>query len=301
MAAPHYLRIVSFVFLLTSDVGVLGRALDSPGFRLQSAQTADGSSRQVLRTDRETRWRRAAARCAELGGPWMENMQQAPRDGSTVLQLRVRPFSPGALRGLVFPGKSLFSFIRRVYRCCKEGGGCRSVKGIQGRLRGDAGVEFVLTREILAMTVRRAELHLQLSNPQHLNITPIIPFMVKHNFPTRYSLISLGDAVELKVDLLFLLQNLQDAAAGGGGGDGHSLVNMHLGRLISNEELTGGKTSLRILQDTDGQMWDDGVDNGLLALDVGLILGCSRAGSAVPCGSGGVHLAHAPFMAFYYG
>lgn len=49
----------------------------------------------------------------------------------------------------------------------------------------DADVEFVLTREILSLAVMRAELHLQLSNPQHLDLLPVIPFMSKHNLPTR--------------------------------------------------------------------------------------------------------------------
>uniref|UniRef100_A0A3Q2PVZ5 Uncharacterized LOC105924804 n=1 Tax=Fundulus heteroclitus TaxID=8078 RepID=A0A3Q2PVZ5_FUNHE len=260
MAAPNYMWIASLVFLLTSDAGVLGRAVDSFGVRSQSPQSADGSSRHVLRADGVRRWRRGAAagahreRCAELVAPWQENKLQAPEHGTAVLQLRVRPYSPGATRGLVFPGKSLFSFIRRVYLCCQERLGCRSVKGIQGRLRGGKNprkrVEFVLTREVLSMTVWRAELHLQLSNPQHLDINPIIPFMVK------YSLVSRGDAVELKVDLLLLFQHLQEAACDAG---------------------RGGNPSLGILQDADGE-----------------------AGSGVPCGSGGVHLSHAPFMALYY-
>ncbi|XP_021166036.2 uncharacterized protein si:ch211-170d8.2 [Fundulus heteroclitus] len=300
MAAPNYMWIASLVFLLTSDAGVLGRAVDSFGVRSQSPQSAEGSSRQALRADGVRRWRRGAAagahreRCAELVAPWQENKLQAPEHGTAVLQLRVRPYSPGATRGLVFPGKSLFSFIRRVYLCCQERLGCRSVKGIQGRLRGDAGVEFVLTREVLSMTVWRAELHLQLSNPQHLDINPIIPFMVKHNFPTRYSLVSRGDAVELKVDLLLLFQHLQEAA--GDAGRGRSLAVMQLGRLFSNGDPPGGNPSLGILQDADGEAWND----GLLALDVGLVLGCSQAGSGVPCGSGGVHLSLAPFMALYY-
>ncbi|MEQ2200901.1 hypothetical protein XENOCAPTIV_004569 [Xenoophorus captivus] len=240
MAAPNYIWIASFVILLTSNAGVFGRPVESFGFLLQSPQTADGPSGQTLRTDGVRRWRRgvdAAAHrknCAELAVPWLENKQQAPEDGTTVLQLSVRSFSPGASRGLVFPGKSLFSFVRRLYRCCKAREGCRSVKGIQ-----DAGVEFVLTRETLSMTAMRVELHLQLSNPRHLDINPTVPFMVKHNFPT-------------------------------------SLVNMQLGRLFSNKDLTGEKTSSEILQDTNGTAWNE---NRLIALEVGLVLGCSQAGS----------------------
>lgn len=142
MAAPSYIWIASFLILLTTDAGVLGRAVDSFGFLSRSPRNADGSFGEILRTDTVRRGRRGVAaaahreRCAELASPWMENKDEAPEHGTSVLQLRMRPFSPGPSLGLVFPGKSLFSFIRGVYRCCQEGMGCRSVKGIQGRLRG---------------------------------------------------------------------------------------------------------------------------------------------------------------------
>lgn len=115
--------------LLTSDTGVSGRAVNRRGFPPQWSEMADGSSGAALRTDAHRE------RCAELAAPWLEN-RQAAVDNGTVLQLRVRPFSPGVSRGLVFPEKSLFNFVRGVYRCCQEGLNCRSVKGIQGRLRG---------------------------------------------------------------------------------------------------------------------------------------------------------------------
>ncbi|XP_028269652.1 uncharacterized protein LOC114441083 [Parambassis ranga] len=250
------------------------------------------------------RWRRGISethreRCAELEVPWLENTRKAPGDNGTLLQLRVRPLSPGASRGLVFPGKSLFSFVRRVYRCCQEGVNCRSVKGIQGRLRGDADVEFVFTKEILLLTVMRAELHLQLSNPQHLDIHPVLPSMSKHSLPTRYSLGSRGDTVELRVDLLFLFRSLQEVV--GGAGRGPSLANMRRVPFFSKEDLPGEKSSLRSLQqDAGSDVWGDGAANALPDLDLGLILGCSQDGSGVPCEAGGVHLSHTPFMTLYY-
>ncbi|XP_040010664.1 uncharacterized protein si:ch211-170d8.2 [Xiphias gladius] len=288
---------------MTSDTGVFGRAVDTLGFVSQSPRTPDGSSGATLRTGGSRRLRRGTEethreRCAELAAPWLENTRQAPEDNATVLQLRVRPFSPGASPGLVFPGKSLFSFVRRVYHCCQEGLNCRSVKGIQGRLRGDTDVEFLLTREILSLTVTRAELHLQLSNAHHLDIHPVLPSMAKRSLPTRYSFWSRGNTVELRVDLLFLFQSLLEAAGGAGGGP--SLVNMRRMVFSSRGDPPGEKPAPHALQDTDGDVWGDGVASALPALELGLILGCSQAGVGVSCGIGGVHLSHTPFMALYY-
>lgn len=122
------------LFLLSammSRSGVFGRAVG-----------ARGPSGAALRADASARWRRGAAdtqreRCAELAAPWQENTRRARADNATLLQLRVRPLAPArGAQGLVFPGKSLFGFIRRVYRCCQDGVRCRSVKGIQGHRRG---------------------------------------------------------------------------------------------------------------------------------------------------------------------
>ncbi|XP_022614470.1 uncharacterized protein LOC111231597 [Seriola dumerili] len=300
MASSRCIWISLFLLsALTSDTGVFGRAVDTLGFVPQSPKAGDESSGATLRTDASRRWRRGVEekhreRCAELAAPWLENTQQAPGDNATVLQLRVRPFSPGASLGLVFPGKPLFSFVRRVYHCCQEGLSCRSVKGIQGRLRGETNVEFLLTREILSLTVTRAELHLQLSNPQHLDLHPVLPSMAKRSLPTRYSVWSRGDVVELRVDLLFLFQSLQEAAGGAGGGP--SLVNMR--RMVFSSR--GDPPAPHALQDTDGDVWGDGVAGALPALELGLVLGCGQAGAGVSCGGGGVHLTHTPFMALYY-
>ncbi|KAM7017948.1 uncharacterized protein LKV04_000687 [Tautogolabrus adspersus] len=289
--------------VMTSDSGVFGRAVYARGFLSQSPNSADESSGQTLRVAASRRWRRGVAgthreQCAELAAPWLENTKQALEDNPTVLQLRVRPFSPGASQGLVFPGKHLFSFVRRVYRCCQEGLNCRSVKGIQGRLRGDTDVEFLLTRDILSLTVMRAELHLQVSNPQHLDIHPVLSSLAKRDLPTRYSLWSRADTVELRLDLLSLFQSLQEAA--GGARRVPSLVNMRQVVFSSREDRAGEKPSLGALQDTDGDMWGGGAANTLPPLELGLVLGCSQAGSEVSCRTGGVHLSHTPFITLYY-
>ncbi|XP_031705234.1 uncharacterized protein LOC116384568 [Anarrhichthys ocellatus] len=300
MASSHCIRIAIFVFsVMTRDIGVFGRALDKLGFLSQSQKTADESSGPTLRMDS---LRRGIAethleRCAELVAPWQENTQ-APEDNATLLQLRVQPFSPRASRHPVFPGKSLFSFVRRVYHCCQEGVNCRSVRGIQGRLRRGTDVEFLLTRDILSLTIMRAELHLQLANPQHLDIYPVLSSMAKRDLPTRYSLWSQSNTVELRVDLLFLFQNLKQATGGAGGA--HSLAKMREVAFSSRRYPPGEKPASGALHDTDTDVWGDGVASTLPALELGLVLGCSRAASGVSCGTGGVHLSHTPFMALYY-
>ncbi|KAF3696084.1 hypothetical protein EXN66_Car011760 [Channa argus] len=301
MASSYRIWIAIYLLTtLTVDTGVFGRAVHMQEFLSPLPKPADETSVSTLFTDA---WRRGMMethreRCAELAAPWLENTQHAHEDNATMLQLRVRPFHPGTFRGQVFPGKSLFNFVRRVYHCCQEGQNCRSVKGIQGVLSGDTAVEFLLTREILSLTVVRVELHLQLTNPQHLDIHPMLPFMAKHNLPTRYNSWSRGNTVELRMDLLFLFQSLQEAV--GGARKGPSLVNMRRVVLSSSGALPGERAALHALQDTDGDMWGDEVANRMPVVELGLVLGCSQAGSGVSCRTGGIHLSHTPFLALYH-
>lgn len=54
-----------------------------------------------------------------------------------------------------------------------------------GLVSSDTDVEFLLTGDVLSLTVMRAELHLQLSNPQHLDIHPVLSALAKRDLPTR--------------------------------------------------------------------------------------------------------------------
>lgn len=142
MASPRCFRI-ALILLLTCHVGIFCRAVPSRVLSPRMAQPVG----QTSRADTLTRWKRGSAdtqqeRCAELAAPWRENIVPAPEDDGTLLQFRVRPFPPRGPQGLLFPGKSLFSFVRRVYRCCQERLNCRSVKGIPGRLRGGEWAQF---------------------------------------------------------------------------------------------------------------------------------------------------------------
>ncbi|XP_049618755.1 uncharacterized protein si:ch211-170d8.2 [Syngnathus scovelli] len=277
------------ILMITNDIGVRGRALDAHGIVEASPGMSTRSPRPSLRTDLLRRWRRGAAeahreRCAELTAAWQESPHRSPRRNSTVLRLSVRPLSSGASWGLVFPEKPLFSFVRRVYRCCQDGFDCRNVKGLQGRLRRGSDVELLLTREVLSLSIRRAELHLQLTNPQQVDIHPVLLSMAKSNLPTRFISRSHGTTVDLRVDLLFLFQSLQEAAGSPGGA--HRLVNMRKVMLSSLHK----KLASVDLQDNGGVVWGE----------QGLALGCSRAGVGVLCESSGVGLLHAPFVTLYY-
>lgn len=121
MASSNCTRITSlFILMMLSCCGVFGRAVGTSELLSREPHEA------TLRTDR----------CAELEAPWLENTQEARVDSGTRLEISMRHFSARASRGLVFPGKPLFGFVRRVYRCCQEGENCRRLKGIQGRMRG---------------------------------------------------------------------------------------------------------------------------------------------------------------------
>ncbi|XP_077418758.1 uncharacterized protein LOC144049591 [Vanacampus margaritifer] len=288
MASTHshpWIALLLLISVIISDISARGRALDAHGF---AAPSPGRWSRG--RTDLLRRWRRGAAeaqreRCAEFTATWQESWHRNPRENSTVVRLSVRPLSAGASRGLVFPEKPLFSFVRRIYRCCQDGLDCRSVKGLQGRFRRGSDVEFLLSREIFSLSIKRAELHLQFTNPHQVDIHPALLSRVKRNLPTRFiSKSHHGNTVELRVDLLFLFQSLQ--AAAGGPGRGHLLLNMRKVMLSALHK----KMAPVDLQDNDGDVWGE----------LGLALGCSRAGVGVLCQSSGVGLLHAPFVALYY-
>lgn len=103
-----------------------------------------------------------------------------------------------------------------------------------------------------------------------------------------------GSTAELRVDLLFLLRSLQEAASGAGGGPGAASIQQVA--LSSRGNLPRREAASGAVQ--DGNTWWEGGPSSLAVLDLGLFLGCSRNGSREPCGT--VQLLHAPFMAVYY-
>jgi len=137
MACPW--TVLCVLTVVTSASGCMGRLIDTREYTSLLPLKVEESYRSSPRLHMLKRWKREVRDthrepCAELTAPWMESTDP-PADKAALLRLRVRAFAPGASRNTVFPGKSLFNFVRRVYRCCQEGFLCRNVKGIQGHLR----------------------------------------------------------------------------------------------------------------------------------------------------------------------
>ncbi|KAK0133030.1 hypothetical protein N1851_031608 [Merluccius polli] len=302
--------VLCFLTVVTSASGCMGRSVDTREYMAPPLlHRVEDSYRSGPRLHMLKRWRREVMDahrepCAELTAPWMDSTDR-PADMETLLRLRIRSFSQGGSRRTVFPGKSLFNFLRRVYRCCREGVLCRNVKGIQGHLREGAHAEFLLTPDVLSMPIMRAELHLHIFNPQHLSIQPVLLFLAKRNLPTRYNMWSRGDTVELKVDLLSLFRGLWQTG-GVVGGEASSPGNILRLGVPSRGGLrkAPGQQSLQDIDDADGggDVWGEGWSHRppLPPLELGLALSCSHDGQGLPCEHSGLLLSHMPFIALSY-
>ncbi|KAJ8414764.1 hypothetical protein AAFF_G00022870 [Aldrovandia affinis] len=304
MARPKYTRIaLLFLIMLVGPDGGQCRTLQ----RGLSKSSFFGEGHETLATYVQPRRRRRDSaetqreHCALLAAPWMEATGHF-EDNGQLYRLRVLSLPEGGPRRGVFPELPLFRFVRRVYRCCQMGFHCRGVKGIQGRLNGGSEVEFLLSEDVLSVPVVRAEVHLHLQNPNHLRVEPWLPSVAKRDKKshTRYSVWSKDDVMEMRVDMLFLFQGLQEVA--GGARRGPSLVDLRrVGGLarLRGEGLRGSQDP-RSLQDTDGDIWGEGESFLRSALELGLVLHCSRGGAVAPCKENGVRLLHAPFIALSY-
>ncbi|XP_062854267.1 uncharacterized protein si:ch211-170d8.2 [Trichomycterus rosablanca] len=233
-----------------------------------------------------------AGQCALLTAPWSE-LISPPRDWTHIYRLKVLPISKDGPNKLVFPEQPLFQFVRRVYRCCQMGHHCAGVKGIQGRSTGGSIIEFLLSEDVLSAPVLRAEVHLHLSNPQQLNISPLLPWLHKRHLPTRYSAWSKEGVVELRVDLLFFFQALQALRGRRGGA---SLMEIRRGGGLNSPWVSETRPAV-----TQGR--DRGAERPLQTPEeLGLALLCSTPDmNTQRCERHGVRLLHTPFITLSYG
>uniref|UniRef100_V9L3Z1 Uncharacterized protein n=1 Tax=Callorhinchus milii TaxID=7868 RepID=V9L3Z1_CALMI len=124
----------------------------------------------------------------------------------------------------VFPLWHLMMFMKRFYGCCKHGYGCRKIKGYQGRLMGHKqnNVEFFLRPEYLKLNVVRAQLHLEIANPDKVTVEADVRarlqgLSVSKN--TRNFMWHKRESSELAVDVMFLFKMMKEVHAEQGGGN----------------------------------------------------------------------------------
>ncbi|XP_036434111.1 uncharacterized protein si:ch211-170d8.2 [Colossoma macropomum] len=237
-------------------------------------------------------------KCTSLAMPWTEARLQGGHWGH-IYRLKVLSMGKDGAKRAVFPEQPLFGFVRRVYHCCQMGFHCGGVKGIQGREAGGSSIEFLLSEDVLSAPVVRAEIHLQLTNPQLLNVQPLLPSLEKRQLPTRYSAWSKDGVLELRVDLTFLFQALQQALGGGRGGP--SLLDIRRVGGLSRPWASDSRE--KALHDPISAVLGDGwVERPLQAtVELGLALHCSTADANTrPCQSQGVRLLHTPFITLSY-
>ncbi|XP_050973223.1 uncharacterized protein si:ch211-170d8.2 [Labeo rohita] len=297
---------VSLLFLafMTIAIGVQCRSLRT---QLRTVTSFQGERKiRIGHVQRRSRREPGSEhdQCALLSAPWTESTTPLG-DWGQMYRLKILSTMSDGPRRAVFPEQPLFRFVRRVYRCCQVGYHCGSVKGIQGGKVGDSNIEFLLGEDVLSAPLEKAEVHFHFSNPQHLNIQPVLPSLEKRGFPTRYSVWLRDGVVELRVDLLALFQAVQLVI--GGASRGPSVMEMHRVRGLTRPGAVVQKQRPPSIQDTVPVEWGD-VNNGRdgaaplqPTLELGLAVHCSLLDNiAQPCQDYGVHLEHAPFIALTY-
>lgn len=149
--------------------------------------------------------------CLHMSQPWSSgHYKLAALEDSAPFRLRVRTAASGPPRP-VFPHQHLFHYIKRIYSCCKLGFACRKIKGLQGRVVLDGpltDLEFYMDPQTLELTVQRAELHLEVSNPDQVTVVPVLQTpgfsSSSHTKKTR------DDVLDLTLDVMFLFDMLRE-------------------------------------------------------------------------------------------
>ncbi|XP_033903036.3 uncharacterized protein LOC117428264 [Acipenser ruthenus] len=163
--------------------------------------------------------------CVQMTEPWTVGRPSAaslPGD-RLVYRLKVHASSAAGQRQPIFPQHHLFQYLGKVYQCCKTGFVCRKIKGIQGRLTRDAArreVEFLVNPDVGALEIQRAELHVQISNPDRVRVEPVLTLQHAENqdaVSSRYVGVMREGVSDFTLDLAFLFQTLKDLLGRGSG------------------------------------------------------------------------------------
>ncbi|XP_041079711.1 uncharacterized protein si:ch211-170d8.2 [Polyodon spathula] len=164
-------------------------------------------------------------RCVHMTEPWAVGRPGAaslPGD-RLVYRLKIHVSSAAGQRQPIFPQRHLFQYLGEVYQCCKTGFICRKIKGIQGRLTRDAGrgeVQFLVNPDVGALQIQRAELHVQISNPDRVRVEPVLTLQHADDqdaVSSRYVAVMREVVSDLTLDLAFLFQTLKDLLGRGKG------------------------------------------------------------------------------------
>ncbi|XP_059842891.1 uncharacterized protein si:ch211-170d8.2 [Hypanus sabinus] len=114
----------------------------------------------------------------------------------------------------VFPLWHLMMFMKRFYSCCKLGYPCKKIKGYQGRLLGPGNeMEFFLRPEYLFVNVLRAQLHVNIANPDRVVLEAEIRVKTQGMTVVARTRNTLSQAMaesELAFDTLFLFKMMKE-------------------------------------------------------------------------------------------
>ncbi|KAJ1092769.1 hypothetical protein NDU88_005879 [Pleurodeles waltl] len=165
----------------------------------------------VGRPDANELQRYPGHQCLHMSQPWSSGHRKlaALEDGAP-FRVRVHTAASGPPRP-VFPHQHLFHYIKRIYSCCKMGFTCRKIKGLQGRVVLDGpltDLEFYMDPQTLELSVQRAELHLEVSNPDRVTVMPVLK--IPGFSSSSHTKLTRDDVLDLTLDVMFLFDMLRE-------------------------------------------------------------------------------------------
>ncbi|XP_043924409.1 uncharacterized protein LOC122799429 [Protopterus annectens] len=172
--------------------------------------------RRQKRSESSDVWLHMGTHCSYMSQPWIGGLPTlSAAEEMSPLNLRVHISIAGHPKP-VFPQQHLFQFIRHIYNCCKLGVACQKIKGLQGRLRRGGhhnNLEFFVNSDVLELSIMRAELHLEISNPDRVEVEPVL--RVQHTTApsassSRHIKQVKNGILELTLDIMFLFKMLKD-------------------------------------------------------------------------------------------